>query len=491
MRFHRSAAAAPMSRPPGRRRKITGLTCCAVIALVATAHAAADTRLADAVKRQDTAAIRRLLTLKVDVNAPQPDGATALHWAAYRDDLATAEQLIRAGAQIDATNDYGVTPLLLACTFARGALVEALLKAGANPNLALPSGETPLMTAARAGRVEAVKSLLAHQAPIDATERVKSQTALMWAVSEKRIEVVRTLLEAGANIKAASTSGFTPMLFAARTGDVELGRVLLAKGANVNDTAKDGASVLHVAAVRGNVDFAIFLLSQGADPNADKPGYTTLHWVAGKWESQLTADYSNSDEGEWAPLVGVSPKRKVELVNALLKAGANPNARLTKDPPRFGMNLWQKKLIGATPFLLAAQAADVPVMRALLASGADPKINTENDATPLMFAASFGRVPSESRVTEDAALDAVQLCLELGMDTKHAEVNGDTALHAIAFYGWVKMGQWLLDHGADIDTKNKRGETPLRISQGVIVSNMLHTEPKITELLLKNGAKTD
>lgn len=461
------------------------------VAAHAAAAAAADARLADAVKKQDKAAIHRLLALKVDVNTPQPDGATALHWAAYRDDLETAAQLIKAGAKVDATNDYGVTPLSLASTFARGALVDALLTAGANPNLALPSGETPLMTAARAGRVDAIKALLAHQAAIGATENTKGQTALMWAVSDRRLDAVRTLLEAGATVNAASASGFTPLMFSARAGDVDLTRLLIAKGAKVNDTAKDGVSALHVAVVRGHVDLALFLLAQGADPNADKPGYTPLHWASGKFEGQMTFDYSNGEDGEWAALVGVPAKRKVELVNALLKAGAQPNARLTKNPPRFGTNLWMKNILGATPFLLAAQAADVPVMRALLAGGADPKINTENDATPLMFAASFGRVPGESRVTEEAALDAVHLCLELGMDTKHADSTGDTALHAVAYYGWVKMGQWLLDHGADINAKNKRGETALRVSQGTVVANMLHTEPKITELLVKNGAKTD
>src|SRR5688572_20606716 len=86
----------------------------AVLLLVRTAGAA-DARLADAVKRQDNTTARALIGQKVDVNAPLPDGATALHWATHWDDLELAEQLIRAGANVNAANDYGITPLALAC----------------------------------------------------------------------------------------------------------------------------------------------------------------------------------------------------------------------------------------------------------------------------------------------------------------------------------------------------------------------------------------
>jgi ankyrin repeat protein len=77
------------------------------------------------------------------------------------------------------------------------------------------------------------------------------------------------------------------------------------------------------------------------------------------------------------------------------------------------------------------------------------------------------------------------------MDVTHADAGWNTALHAIAYYGWLKMGQWLLDHGANINAKNARGETPLRVAQGVVVANMLHTEPKVAELLIKNGGKSE
>ncbi len=470
-------------------RQLTTVALLAGLSMPGFAFAARDTRVVEAARQQDIAAVRQLLAAKADVNAPQPDGATALHWAAFRGDLALTTLLLTARPETNARNDYGVTPLSLAASQASSAVVEALLTAGADPALPLPSGETPLMTAAAAGNAPVVQTLLRHRAAVDTKERVKGQTALMWAVSAGHIETARALLDGGADVNAASASGFTPIMFAARAGSPALAELLLARGARINTAAGDGATALHVAVVRGHVDLALFLLDKGADPNADGNGYTPLHWASGRFEGQMTFDYSTKDEGEWAALVGVPPGRRVELVQALLAHKANPNARLTRNPPRFGTNLWMKKLVGATPFLLAAQAADVAVMKALVAGGADPLLNTEEQASPLMYAAGFGRVPGESRVTEDAALEAVELCRQLGMDVKQAEAGGDTALHAVAFYGWVRVGQWLLDRGADINARNKKGETALRVSQGTVVANMLHTEPKVEEMLRKNGAK--
>src|SRR5262245_25125178 len=116
--------------------------------------------LIEAVKRSDTGAARTLIQQqRVDVNAAQADGTTALHWAANHDDAAMAQLLLAAGARVDVRNRYGVTPLLLACESGRGAVVDLLLKAGANVNDALPEGETAAMRAARSGNVSAIKSL--------------------------------------------------------------------------------------------------------------------------------------------------------------------------------------------------------------------------------------------------------------------------------------------------------------------------------------------
>ena len=234
---------------PARRMTVViaariGRCAAAVLLLLLSAAAAADAGsrapLADAVERMDRPGIDALLKQRVDVNATQVDGMTALHWAAYQDDVAIAKRLIDAGAKANAANRYGVTPLSLACTNGDGPLVELLLQGGADPDLALPGGETPLMTAARSGALGAVKALLARHVSVDGKDERRGQTALMWAAAEGHADVTQALIEAGADFQMRLPSGFTPLLFAARNGRGDVVRVLLKAGANVNDAVPSG-----------------------------------------------------------------------------------------------------------------------------------------------------------------------------------------------------------------------------------------------------------
>ena len=449
--------------------------------------AGGDHRLADAVKQQDKAAVRALLDQDLNVNAAQGDGATALHWAAHWDDLDTADQLIRAGADVNASNDLGVTPLSLACTNGNAAMVETLLKAGANANAAQPIRETALMTAAWTGNLEVVKLLLAHGANVNAKEASRAQTALMWAASEQHPAIVRLLVEHGADVHARSkeSDGFTPLLFAARVNDLDSVRILLSAGANVNETAGEkvgGSNALLVATVRGHMALAAFLLDQGADPNNAGAGFTPLHWAAGSWETSLTGAGGIVTEGtqEWAALVGL-PTGKLDLIEALLAHGANPNARLERPPIHGGLSRARLTdnagglsegvvLAGATPFLLAAMAADVSVMRVFSAAGADPRLATKEGTTPLMVAVGKGRIPGETFVTESQALEAARLALELGNAVNAADDSGDTALHAAALIKSNTLVQFLVDNGATVNVENKRGETPLMYAERILVA---------------------
>lgn len=467
---------------------LTPLACTLVLA-IASVSAAADARLVEAAKRQDKAAVQRLLQGKADVNSALPDGTTALHWAANRNDLTVAGLLLKAGAKVDAANDYGVTPLSLAASNGSADLLDLLLKAGANPNLALPTGESPLMSASRSGSVAAVKTLLDHKADPNLAEPEMGQTALMWALSENHVPVAQALVERGAQVNARSKSGFTPLMFATRRGNLDAVKFLLGKGAGLNDTATDGVSVLMVAVLRGHATLAEFLLEAGADPNIDKAGYTALHWAAGKWESGMTHDYPNSNEAEWRYLIGV-PDGKIRLIKSLLKHGAKVDAVLAKRPPRYGINLFNSvRVDGATPFWLASLSADVEVMKLLIEAGADPKVKNKDDVTALMAAAGLGRVPGDSLITDDESVAACAYLLGLGADVNAVAKSGDTALHGTAYYGNEKTAVLLVEKGADMAIKNRKGETAVKVADGYQANAMVLARPEVAAALRKLGAK--
>ncbi len=440
--------------------------------LSAVSLTGADARLADAAEKMDRESIRTLLQKDIDVNAPQIDGMTALHWAAYQDDQETVKLLVRSGANVRVANRYGVTPLSLACTNGNGAMVELLLDAGADPNATLRGGETALMTAARTGKVGAVKALLSRGADVHSKESRRGQTALMWAAAEGHEEVVDALIQAGADFRAPLDSGFTPLLFALREGRAGVVRVLLEAGAEVNETTqpsggkrgyrgqpRDGTSALLMAVANAHYELAAYLLDAGADPNADLPGYTVLHAISSVRKPGV-GDNNPAPEGS-------GNMSSIELVGKLAAQGANLNARMTKK-----VNLGNTRLnkLGATPFLLAAHAADAELMRTLAALGADPLLPNAENSTPLMAAAGLGtRSPGEDAGTEPEVLEAVLAALELGADINAIDDNGETAMHGAAYKNLPNVVELLAEKGAKIEIwnrKNKQGWTPLTIAEG-------------------------
>ena len=472
-----------------RLRKICMLPLAAVVFLGAAGR---DSRLVDAARSGDAARVRTLIDQRAEVNAPEADGTTALHWAAHRGDLDTADLLLRSGADVKAANRYGITPLSVACETGNAAMIERLLKAGADPNTAVEDGETVLMTAARAGGADAVKVLVAHGAVVGAAERWRGQTALMWAAIENSAAAVRALVEAGADIQARSKGGFTPLLFAARGGHIDAARALLDARANVNEALPDGTSALVLAVINAHYELAAVLLDRGADPRADAQGWTALHQVA------LTRNPNTGNNNPGAVATGTLDS--LALVKKLVARGADPNALLKKEPRDGYRQLLNR--IGATPFLLAAKAADVDLMRVLAASGADPLRPTAEQTTPLMAAAGVGIWNvGESPGTNEAALDSVKLCLELGGDVASVNDNGYTALHGAAHRGSPALVQFLIDRGARLDAKLTKsgggnvgwqaGWTPLAIAEGVFYANTfkrsLETAALLRQLMSERG----
>ncbi len=451
--------------------------------LVSTMNAAsADPVLITAVQKQDRATLQQLIEQKVDVNAPQADGATALHWAVHLSDLETVRLLIEAGSDVNVKNDFGVMPLTLASENGNAFIIDALLTAGADVNAPLLTGETPLMTAAYAGDVDTVGILLKHGANVNAKEPVREQTALMWAVGEKHPDVARALVEHGADINAVTKLGFTPLLFAAREGDLESAKLLLDKGVDVNKSVGEEGetgeavdlsghqdssklSALHVAVQRGHGDLAALLLDRGADPNYDVPGWTPLHWAVGTWETEMNgANGMTAPKGhEWDALRGVQ-EGKFELVKTLLEHGANPNAKLQATPARYGFTV-TKQPKGSTPLGLAAFAGEGDIRRLLAEHGADMAISIESGKAPLLIAAGVDRSLSERAVSEEALLTAVQAAIELGANVNDTDSKGNTALHGAVSLRSIIIVQYLADAGGDVNAKDKEGRTPVNMAQ--------------------------
>lgn len=428
----------------------------------------ADAPLADAVKQQDWKNARELLDQETNFNSAQADGMTALHWSVFHDNLEMVQRLLDAGAKVSVENRYGVRPLAIACLNGHGQIVELLLKQGADPNHPLRGGETPLMTAARTGKPGPVRALLAHGAEVNARER-KGQTALIWAAAEGNVEAVDLLLKAGADFKSPLKSGFTPLFFAVREGKTETVFRLLAAGLDVNGTMQierrsgnsppPGTSPLILAVENGHLELAAKLLDAGANPNDKRTGYTPLHaitWV----RKPLRGD------GD-PPPIGSGKVSTLEFVRILLKHGAEINIRHGKHSAGGG----RLNKTDATPFLLAAETGDIPLLNLLIELGADPKLTNKDNCTPLLAASGVGVLGNgdESAGTEEEAIASVKLLLELGADINAVDDRGNSAMHGAAFKSWTKLVQFLADHGADVNvwnTKNKFGWTPLLIAQG-------------------------
>jgi uncharacterized protein len=432
--------------------------------------------VADAVKARDLTALGALLKQNVNVNAVQPDGTTALHWAAHWDDLSTVERLLKAGANVNAANRYGVTPLFVAATNGNAPIVERLLKAGADANTvsgankAVGEGEPALMAAARTGSVDAVKALLRHGADVAATEAWHQQNALMYAAWANSPGAVQELLDWGGDIGAAAEGGFTALHYAARAGSLEATRVLVENGADVKALLSDRSSPLMLAMINARYELADYLLDHGADANDNALGITPLHQLVWSYHPNVS-------------LMPPGPKplgrlEAMDMARSLLAHKANPNARMTRNPSdgyRTSMNR-----MGGTPLHMAARVPDVELMKLLLEHGADPTLKTNDHTSLLLIACGYGVQAGESPESKPGALmEAVKLALALGGDIWEANDRGYTPLHAAVIRESDELIRFLVDQGADLWAKTKEedprfpgvgeGKTPLGVAEGQMV----------------------
>jgi ankyrin repeat protein len=439
-------------------------------------------------------------------SAAQAQTDPPLHQAVRTDDIEAARRLLSAGADATLANRLGVAPLALAADNGNTAMMRLLLDAGADANASDPAGETMLMIAARVGVLDAVRLLLERGASVDARDATYKQTALMVASRENHPAVVRLLIERGADVNAQTRVGPTPpwilpnsvpgfsngigivrgglpergsrapipgamspLLYAARDGRLDVARLLLDAGANVNLTDANAITPLITAIVNNRVDVAKLFVERGADITlADWYGRTPL-WAA--------VETRNMDVDNASFVNSIDREPLLELIRVLLARGANPNARTKEVPPvrraflRVTGSLEWVDFTGMTPFLYAARAGDVTVMRLLLEHGADPRIATVGGTTALMAAAGINWVFDQTYDEGPEKLfEAVKICYDLGLDVNAVNSMGLTALHGAANRGNDDIIRFLVEKGAKLDVKDKEGRTPLTWAEGVFLA---------------------
>ena len=463
-------------------------------------HAASNiAAVADAAKADDLPAVRKLIKEHADVNIPANDGSTALLWAAYHSNVEMTKALLTAGALVDAANHYGVTPLLQASRNGDAQVMQALLDAGAEPTRWHAEGETPLMAASRTGHLDAVKLLLSKGSFVNAADPFQEETALMWASAEGQLEVVKALLAAGAdpNQKAHVSTittrkdadhpsgGFTALMFAVRNGHEDVVRALIAGGADPKLTNADGATATVIAIANDRFDLAKTLIDLGADPNDGALFFAVdMH--------DATIDMRAHDGSRLQPN-HPNNLTALGLVKVLLDVGADVNKPFVG--ALHSTTLCCGAAINSSPFYRAATAADVEVLKLLLAKGAQiewspsdakPKDgkaparpNPNAGRTPLMAAIKGGQGapiaggPGFTRIGPPQfrepgsrdPLEAVQLLLAAGADPNAKAGDGSTPLHQAVQEEHVGMIRALAAAGGKLDAVNKDNLTPLLLAE--------------------------
>ena len=568
-----------------RKTLTTGFSVGAMVALSLTtmthaAPAAGAAAFVEAAMNGNRDAVKTLLKDGADVNTTQADGMTALHWAAQKGDIELAKVLLYASANLKATTRIGgYTPLLIASKNGDAAMIEALASAGADANGTTTNGTTPLMLASAAGKPAAVKALLDHGADVNAREAVKGETALTFAAAFGRADVIRVLTAKGADVKATTKAvdltdfareeqerlaaeraqqggqggrgngpggrggapqgpqvpgvnrqynytelvaywgGLAPMHLAARQGEIESVKALLEAGADINQRgAGDPVTPMLIATMNGHFDLAKYLLDKGANPNiAQSNGVTPLYAALNcQWSDKALYPQPRAYEQQRTSYL--------DLMQALLEHGADPNTRLTRKVWYAQYDFDQSGVdeTGATPFFRAAYAADVDGMKLLVKYGADPSIRTMRtpgrvrtgdvtrevqDVSPLppvppggpaitaLLAASGegygeGFAANHHHHAPAGMMPAVKyLVEEIGMDVNAKDHDGNTAIHNAVARGDNEMILYLISKGADVKQVNREGKTTVDMANGPV--QRISPFPDTIKLLEGMGVKNN
>jgi uncharacterized protein len=456
-------------------------------ALVLTLAAGAVPPLVEAVKSGDVTTARALVAKGADVNAPEPDGTTALHWAVQKGDVDLVSRLLRAGAKVNVTNQFGVTPMSEAAVSANPAMLDRLLAAGADMESPNGDGQTALMVVARTGQVEAARVLIKKGAKVNAVEKWHGQSPLMWAVAQGHTAMVKELIASGADVNARSivndwdrqvtgepravyrpAGGLTPLLFAAREGCVDCVDLLVNAGANIDYADPEAITPLLMAVMNMQFDTAAALIRRGANPNK---------WdLWGRGPLYSSVDVNTLPRGGRPDLPSLDKTSSQQVIGMLLESGAYPNQQLKMPPPfrNVGNDRGLDGMLttGSTPLLRAAKALDAPAVKLLLDKNADITLSNSRGVTPTMAAAGLGSTDADTRgfyTSEDVqqrSIATLTLLIAAGGDINAKDNRGLTPLHEAARWGWNDVVTFLVSKGANLDAKDNRGMTPVDSAMG-------------------------
>jgi ankyrin repeat protein len=443
--------------------------------------------------RDDLQMADLLIRAGASVKLANREGATPLYLASIHGNSVMIDKLLSAGADPNERGPEGETPLMLASRAGNLDSIKVLLdhKADINAKDKI-RGTTALMWASEQAHPAAVQLLIARGANVTAatdpdtrnsrnnlantvTQRLNSAFgAVGQARNGGKLPVSPTAStaasgpprrapdgEAGGDDFAAfygpprkkDGGGLTPLVYAAREDCLECAKILLESGADVNQRTRYGWTALLTATQNRHYKLAAYLLDHGANPNlANNGGWTPLY---------LSTDNRNIESGDYP--VRASDMDHLDYIKLLIDKGANVNARIcgaestdkkcVGDSTETRTNFTMQWLFedGATPFLRAAQSGDIPLMKLLLAHGANPKIFTAHNVTPLAVASGIGWVEGVTfEWSEKQTLEAVKMCLDLGIDPNVKDDEGRTSLHGAAHKGRAEVIQLLVDHGADL-----------------------------------------
>ncbi len=434
----------------------------------------AQTDVADAAMQRDDAKVRSLLQDGADVNRPQADGATALHWAAYHGDADLAKLLLAAGANASAANREGSTPLWLAASQGDAAMIATLLEGGADANEKLPLGRRPLMLAARSGRVDAVRALLDHGADPNAREDTRGTTALMQAADQGHADVIAALIEHGADVAAGSApvvrDGRTAALGKSDDPRDSVRRQVVA--VLCDQPSPDLSKLRELIGETGeDAVLASVVPQKSGDGNPCHLERDALGFVLTAGGRRNRGARREPDGGELTPLVYAARAGSVDAARVLLEAGADVN---------------QVTRYGWSPLLAATQNRNYRLGKFLIEHGADVNIANKGGWTPLYLATDNRNLEGgdyPTPVPDMDQLEYIKLLLEHGADpnarmiestetrtvftNQWLDEDGATAFLRASQSGDVELMKLLLEHGADPHINTKLGVTPLAVAAGI------------------------